>query len=130
MADFSNIPVGTFFEFSQLVTSNDTAKKYGSGMVDVFATPAMIALMEKTCMDAVAPFLPIGYGTVGVAVNVVHGKATPIGQKVNCIAKVVGVDGRKIFYEVVVSDENDEIGKGTHTRFIVDLDKFMEKTVK
>lgn len=130
MADFSNIPIGVMHESSQVVTPNDSAKRYGSGLVDVFATPAMIALMENACMNAVAPYLPPGYGTVGVEVNVSHVKATPIGQNVVCRATLVGVDGRRLQFEVVANDEGGEIGKGSHDRFIVDMEKFLQKLKK
>lgn len=130
MADYINIPLGATFESSQLVTENDSAKRYGSGLVDVFATPAMIALMENACLNAVAPFLPVGYGTVGVEVNVTHTKPTPIGGHVVCKASLVSIDGRRLQFEVIANDDDGEIGKGSHSRFIVDMDKFLQKLKK
>lgn len=129
MADI-NIPVGVSFEALQLVTENDTASKYGSGLVEVFATPAMVALMEKACLNAVLPYLPDGFNTVGVEIAVSHVKATPINQVVKCVATLVKVDGRRLDFEVLASDEEGLIGKGTHGRFIIDTEKFMAKLKK
>lgn len=111
----------------QVVVYDDTAAKYGSGLVEVFATPAMIAMMEKTCYRSVLPFLPEGFGTVGTKVDIVHTKATPIGMKVFCESELVEVDRRRLVFEVIVKDEEAEIGRGRHERFIIDIDKFMGK---
>lgn len=129
MADI-NIPTGLSFEASQIVSANDTASKYGSGLVEVFATPAMVALMENASLNVVLPYLPTGYNTVGVDVSVSHVKATPVGQTVKCVATLVKVDGRKLDFEVVATDEDGLIGKGTHSRFIIDTEKFMAKLKK
>ena len=104
-----------------------TAARYGSGLVEVFATPAMIALMEKTCLQSVLPFLPEGQGTVGTKVDIVHSKATPVGMRVVCESQLVEVDRRRLVFELVARDEQGEIGKGRHERFIIDTKQFMAK---
>ena len=93
----------------------------------MFATPALVALMESTCLGSVLPFLPEGWGTVGVKVDIVHTRATPVGQRVTCESTLVEVDRRRLVFEVVAKDERGEIGRGRHERFVIDTKKFMEK---
>jgi len=121
------IPQGVRGKEVLRVTYEDTAAKYGSGLVEVFATPAMVALMEKTCLTSVLPYLPEGYGTVGVKVDIVHSKATPIGMQVTCESTLLEVDRRRLVFELVASDEKGEIGRGRHERFVIDTRKFMEQ---
>jgi len=122
-----NIKQGISFESSQVVSINDTASKYGSGLVEVFATPAMIALMENTALKVVLPLLPEGYNTVGTEVNIKHIKATPVGMSVTCKATLIEVEGKKLVFKVEAFDEEAEIGSGLHTRYIINTAKFMEK---
>lgn len=110
-----------------IVEQKDTAARYGSGLVEVYATPAMVALMEKTCLQSVLPFLPEGHGTVGVKVNISHSKATPVGMQVVCESDLIEVDRRRLVFEVVARDEVGEIGRGIHERFVIDTEKFMAK---
>ena len=121
------IPVGVRGKEEVVVAFENTAARYGSGLVEVFATPAMVALMEKTCLNSVLPYLPEGYGTVGVKVDIVHSKATPVGMKVVCESTLLEVDRRRLVFELVARDEKGEIGKGRHERFVIDTQKFMEK---
>ncbi len=109
-----------------LVRYEDTAAAYGSGTVEVFATPAMIALMEKTAMDSVASFLPAGSITVGTQVTVSHLKATVMGAKVICKSVLTSAEGRKLVFDVMAEDEKGLIGSGNHTRYIVDKQRFMD----
>lgn len=109
------------------VTEKDTAKTFGSGTLDVFATPAMIALMENTAMTSVAPYLAEDEATVGTELNVKHLSATPIGCQVTCQSELTEIDGRKLTFKVTASDPKDVIGEGTHQRFIIKTEKFLAK---
>jgi fluoroacetyl-CoA thioesterase len=126
----SSIVAGLTLKQTKVVTFEDTAANYGSGFLEVFATPALLAFMEHTSLMTVQPFLEPGYGTVGTAVNLTHLKATPVGSKVECIATLSEIDGNSITFNVVVSDETGKIGEGTHSRFIVDEKRFMKKFQK
>ena len=110
-----------------MVTNENTAKTMGSGTLDVFATPAMIALMENTAYESVASELEEGSGTVGTALNVKHVAATPVGMKVTCETELIKVDGRALTFSVKAFDEKGLIGEGEHERFIVFNEKFQEK---
>ena len=109
------------------VTTKESAKTYGSGTLDVFATPAMIALMERTAMDSVAEYLSEDEATVGTEVNVQHLSATPIGCTVTCHSELIEIDGRKLTFKVTASDNKGIIGEGTHQRFIIKKEKFLAK---
>lgn len=110
-----------------LVTEDKTAKVYGSGTLDVFATPAMIALMENTAYKSVEDYLEEGSGTVGTNLNVKHVAATPVGMKVICETELVKVEGRALTFEVKAYDECGLIGEGVHERFIIMEEKFQAK---
>lgn len=121
------IPAGVQGKELQVVRAEDTAAHYGSGLVAVFATPAMLALMEKTCLLSVLPYLPEGFGTVGTKADISHSRATPVGKEVICHSTLVEVDRRRLVFEVTASDDRGEIGKGRHERFIIETEKFMAK---
>ena len=110
-----------------IVTEEKTARVMGSGELDVFATPAMIALIEETAWKSVAGELEPGEGTVGTKLDVSHISATPVGLKVVCETELTMVDRRRLVFQVEVSDETGRIGEGTHERFIVGNEKFMGK---
>ena len=122
-----NLHTGMKAEKSEKVTEDNTAIKYGSGGVAVYATPAMIGLMEGTCLAAVDPHLPAGQATVGTSLNVKHMAATPVGMSVKASAELVEVDGKRLVFRVEAFDDKDKIGEGTHERFIIDLEKFIKK---
>lgn len=110
------------------VTEDKTAKALGSGELAVFATPCMIALMENTAYKSVQPFLAEGQGTVGTLLNVRHVAATPVGMEVRCETKLIEIDRKRLVFEVRAFDTCGLIGEGVHERFIVDNQKFMQKT--
>jgi fluoroacetyl-CoA thioesterase len=112
---------------TKIVGKGDTAAVYGSGLLNVLSTPAMIALMEQTAMKAVEACLNEGEGTVGTEVNVKHLRATPLGSSVTCTATLTEVNGRRLLFHIEASDDKGKIGEGLHERFIIDNDKFMAK---
>ena len=112
------------------MTKETTAAVLGSGLLEVYATPAMVALMEETCMRSVQEELEEGCGTVGTGLTIHHISATPVGMKVRCASKLVEVDGRKLVFDVQAFDEAGLIGQGTHERFIIENEKFFQKACK
>ena len=110
-----------------VVEHKDTAAVYGSGSLEVFATPAMIALMEKTCLDSVNDKIGEGNTTVGIAVNIKHLKASPVDALIRCDAKLVEVDRKRLVFEVKCFEGESLVGEGVHERFVVDSEKFMGK---
>lgn len=111
-----------------IVTKELSAQSVGSGLLPVYATPSMIALMENTAFESVAEYLEEGCGTVGTSLNVKHVAATPVGMKVTCETELIKVEGRALTFEVKAYDECGLIGEGTHERFIITEDKFLAKT--
>ena len=112
---------------SLLVTDNQLAQAVGSGTLPVFATPSMIALIEKTCELSVRPLLEEGAATVGTHLDIRHTAATPCARRVTCESTLSEVDGRRLVFTVRVCDESGEIGGGTHERFIFFKEKFLAK---
>lgn len=110
-----------------VVEHKDTAAVYGSGALEVFATPAMIAMMEMTSLKCVADKIGEENTTVGIAVNIKHLKASPVGHTIRCEAKVIEVDRKRLVFEVKCFDGEELIGEGTHERFVVNSAKFMSK---
>lgn len=115
-------------EQSVAVDYSLSAKAMGSGTLEVFATPAMIALIEKAAWTSVASELEPGQGTVGTDLKVQHLASTPLGMTVTAKTELVEVSGRKLVFTAQVFDEAGLIGSGTHERFIVDEAKFQAKT--
>ena len=114
-------------EQSVLVTEANTAKTMGSGTLDVFATPALVALAEKTCWMSVAQALEEGCGTVGTRLELDHSAPTPLGMTVTCESELVAVEGRKLVFKVALRDEKGPVGSGIHHRFIINNAKFAAK---
>lgn len=109
------------------VTPDVTADKAGSGLLPVFSTPSMIALIEKTAWMSIADNVAAGQGSVGTKLDVAHLAATPIGLRVWCETELLEVDGRRLVFKAAVYDEKGKIGEGTHERFIIDNETFMAK---
>ncbi len=109
------------------VTKEMSAKAMGSGELQVFSTPSMIALVEETAWKSVSPSLERGQGTVGTLVNVRHLSATPIGMDVHCETTLTEVDGRRLVFSVRVTDEIGLIGEGTHERYIISNGDFQNR---
>ncbi len=110
-----------------MVDETNTAKTIGSGALEVFATPAMIALMEKSACNCINDYLDEDSGSVGTLVNITHVSATAMGVEVEAVSELTEIDGRKLVFTVTATDKFGVIGKGTHERFIINNDKFMAK---
>lgn len=106
---------------------DNSAKTMGSGTLEVFATPALAALMEKTAWMSVTPYLEAGYGTVGTRLEISHEAPTPLGMTVTCDSELTEIDGRRLVFTVTARDERGLIGRGTHERFIIEEEKFQRK---
>ncbi|PKP38382.1 MAG: hypothetical protein CVT97_01800 [Bacteroidetes bacterium HGW-Bacteroidetes-14] len=119
--------IGKKLKIEKVVTQSDTAAYYGSGLLEVFATPGMIALMEQTAHLLAKSFLPEFQDTVGVEVNIKHLKASPLGAKVYAEAELISVDGKVLTFKVTAYDEKGVIGTGTHLRYIINPAKFLNK---
>lgn len=115
-------------EKSLTVTDANTAKTMGSGTLDVFATPAMVALIEQTAYTSIESELEPGWGSVGTSLNIQHLSATPVGMTVTATTELVEVDRRRLVFHAEVYDEKGLVGKGTHERFLVENEKFQAKT--
>lgn len=109
------------------VDKMNVARVVGSGSLDVFATPAMISLMENAAMNAVQPFLEAGQTTVGGHIDCSHLAPSPLGAVIEAEAMVTAAEGRKITYSVEARCNGEVIGRGTHVRFVVDAERFMAK---
>ena len=123
-----DIKIGMTATVTQTVKKENAASAVGSGCLDVFATPSMIALMEMASFKAIEEGLDEGSTTVGTLVNVEHLSATPLGMQISVKSTVTAVDGRKVCFDVEAYDEVGLIGKGKHERFVVFSEKFMLKT--
>ena len=113
--------------FSRRTRAAESAAALGSGGLEVFSTPSLVALFEITAKDLVDPLLPAGHSTVGIEIAVKHLKATPIGQEVRCTVTVTGVDGKRIRFTGEMWDERGQIGEGTHTRYVVNDEEFLRR---
>ena len=122
-----DLKTGMTAQVEKVVSEDDTAAKFGSGSVRVFATPMMVALMENAALNTVDSHLGEGFATVGLSLNVKHLAATPVGMKVSAKAELLRIEGKKLTFRVEAYDEKDKIGEGTHERYIIELSKFLER---
>jgi len=110
-----------------IVVEENTAAKFGSGSIYVYATPMMIGLMENAALNSVEEALGKEYSTVGINVNVDHISATPLGKRVRAEAILTKIEGKKLYFNVAAYDEDKKIGEGTHTRYIINVEKFLNR---
>ena len=119
--------IGMKGTLEKTVTADLSAKVWGSGAVDVYATPCMIALAEETAWRSVQGGLEPGQGTVGTRLDIAHLAATPVGMRVRCETELIEIDRRRLLFSVLVFDEAGKIAEGTHERFVVDVETFQRK---
>jgi len=116
---------GLSAELEHTVTDADTASKWGSGLVPVFSTPALVGLMESAAVTALTGHLSPGQTTVGGRIDVRHLAATPVGMQVRARAELTSVEGRKLVFKVQAWDEVELIGQAEHERYVVDEARFL-----
>lgn len=119
--------VGLSAGLEEVTTEEQGVRHLGTGVRSVYSTPSMIALMERTSIHLIKPYLEEGEGSVGTKVNISHIAATPIGMKVHSKSTVKEINGRRVVFAVEVHNEKEKIGEGTHERAIINIKKFAEK---
>ncbi|MBI9065988.1 MAG: thioesterase family protein [Salinivirgaceae bacterium] len=115
---------------TKIVEKKDTASHYGSGLAEVFATPAMVALMENTAFISIETKLSEENSSVGIQINVKHKKASLPGAIITCKSEVEKVDGKKVYFNIIAFDEEGEIGTAEHIRYVIDKKEFINKLKK
>lgn len=125
--DITNITPGMMAEQTTNVIEDFTARAIGSGSLAVYGTPAMIALMEAAAAAAIDPFLPSGFTSVGIHIDVQHIAATPVGEQVRARAEVTHVEGKRVEFVVQAWDDEELIGDGIHTRYVINTQNFMDR---
>ncbi len=118
---------GINFNLTKIVNEDETAAKVASGALEVFSTPSLIAFMENTAFQCVQRFLDEGDTTVGISVNMKHLKASLVGDTVECEAKLVKIEGKKLFFDITSTSNGEIIGTAEHIRYIVNQEKFLSK---
>ena len=121
------LKIGMELTLEKIVQKEETAKKVGSGGMEVFATPCLLALMENAAYNLVQREMEVGMTTVGIEANLKHLKANLVGDKVICTAKLINIDGRKLEFEIIVKHNEVVVGSANHSRFIVNEEKFISK---
>jgi len=120
-----NLKIGVRGKAQTTVTTLNTAKAVGSGILEVFSTPAMVALMEQAAVNSLN--LPVGKSSVGTLLSITHTAATPLGAEVSATAELLEIDRRRLVFHVEACDEAGQIGEGKHERFIIDVVPFIAK---
>ena len=114
-------------EITEVVTEDNTAIKYASGTAPVYATPALVGLMEHAAVKAIGDQLPQGYSTVGISMNIKHTSATPVGMTVKAKAVLIDQDRRRLTFKIECYDDAGSVGEAVHERFIIEAAPFIEK---
>ena len=127
MPDLTALKEGLTGRASIVVGEEHTAPRIGSGRVHVSATPVMINLMEAAALDAIERLLPPGYQSLGTHLNVGHYAATPVGMGLRASAVVTKVEGRTVEFRVEAFDDKERVGDGTHTRVVVNVERFDQR---
>jgi predicted thioesterase len=127
MLDLTAVKNGLQGQAEIAVGEEHTAPRIGSGRVPVLATPVMINVMEAAALDAVEQLLPPGHQSLGTHLNVGHYAATPVGMHLRATAVVTKVEGRTIEFRVEAFDEKERVGDGTHTRVVVNVERFDQR---
>lgn len=122
-----NIPLNSSSTQSLIVEQEHTSKILGSGQAEVLATPMMIALMESAALITAQVYLPHDWTTVGTKVNIEHLRPTPLGKRISATATLVKIDGPRLHFQVEAFDNHGLIGQGSHERFVIQIEKFMNK---
>ncbi|MCK5634071.1 MAG: thioesterase family protein [Anaerolineales bacterium] len=130
MMEIQEITVGNRIEDTQQVTLERVASNLGSGTLQVYATPAMVAFVEQTCRKLVEPHLPEGMTTVGIALTVRHIAPTPLGRKVSIQAEIVLIEKNVISFQATIWDEMEKIGEVAHERAVIEIDRFTARVLK
>jgi fluoroacetyl-CoA thioesterase len=127
MPDLTALKDGLAGSAKLIVGDEHTAPRVGSGRVRVLATPVMINLMEAAALDAIERLLPAGHQSLGTHLNVGHYAATPVGMRLRASAIVTRVEGRTVEFRVEAFDEKERVGDGTHTRVVVNVERFDQR---
>lgn len=123
------ITIGFKTQKSRIIDESMLACNMGSGELEVFATPSMVALMENAAAACLKEFLDEGETSVGTYLEINHTSATPNGLTVSASAEVTAVNGREVTFSVAASDGTGSIGEGVHKRFVVNSEKFIKKAL-
>ena len=121
------LKVGLIGETTQKVSDQDTAARWGSGLVDAFSTPALVGLVENASVIAVEKCLETSQTSVGVEISIKHLAATPVGMIVSARSELVEIEGRRLKFKVEAWDEKEKVCEGSHSRAIVDKSRFIDR---